>query len=149
MDRQSEVQREFELGIEDIKEKLPHRYPFLMVDRVLESGDQHSKALKNITMNEPQFMGHFPEQSVMPGHLITEGLAQAAAFVGTAPKKAFLVKMNAKFREPVIVGDTILFEVNLVKEMGELTRFTGTAKVEDTVVVDADFATADIDEDEE
>ena len=128
-----------------IMEVLPHRYPFLLVDRVLEIDIENMKikALKNVTINEPFFIGHFPGNPVMPGVLIIEAMAQVGAYLML--KKAgiedgivlFASIEEAKFRKPVVPGDQIIFEVegiNIKKSMGKIKTI---AKVDDQVVCEA------------
>jgi len=144
--------------IEKIKQRLPHRFPFLMIDRILEQKPGYCKGLKNVTINEWQFVGHFPNQPIMPGMLIAECIAQTAAFVGgesdenstevqTCPqdKVMFLLSMNIKFLHPVIVGDQLIVEVKLIKKMGKMNMFYGEAKVDDVLVAKADFTTMELD----
>ena len=98
---------------------LPHRYPFLLVDRIIEcKGDESCIGIKNVTFNEPQFQGHFPEQPVMPGVLLIEGMAQTAgalcvnaATIGKPKLVYFMTINNAKFRKPVIPGDRVEFHM--------------------------------------
>ncbi|WP_299226019.1 3-hydroxyacyl-ACP dehydratase FabZ [Sulfurihydrogenibium sp.] len=128
-----------------IMEVLPHRYPFLLVDRILEIDIENMKikALKNVTINEPFFIGHFPGNPVMPGVLIIEAMAQVGAYLML--KKAgiedgivlFASIEEAKFRKPVVPGDQIIFEVegiNIKKSMGKIKA---VAKVNDQVVCEA------------
>jgi len=128
-----------------IMEVLPHRYPFLLVDRILEMDIESMKirALKNVTINEPFFIGHFPGNPVMPGVLIIEAMAQVGAYLML--KKAgiedgivlFASIEEAKFRKPVVPGDQIIFEVegiNIKKSMGKIKA---VAKVDDQVVCEA------------
>jgi 3-hydroxyacyl-[acyl-carrier-protein] dehydratase len=128
-----------------IMEVLPHRYPFLLVDRILEIDIENLKikALKNATINEPFFIGHFPGNPVMPGVLIIEAMAQVGAYLML--KKAgiedgivlFASIEEAKFRKPVVPGDQIIFEVegiNIKKSMGKIRA---VAKVDDQVVCEA------------
>jgi len=128
-----------------IMEVLPHRYPFLLVDRILEIDIENMKikALKNVTINEPFFIGHFPGNPVMPGVLMIEAMAQVGAYLML--KKAgiedgivlFASIEEAKFRKPVVPGDQIIFEVegiNIKKSMGKIKA---VAKVDDQVVCEA------------
>jgi 3-hydroxyacyl-[acyl-carrier-protein] dehydratase len=128
-----------------IMEVLPHRYPFLLVDRILEIDIENLKikALKNVTINEPFFIGHFPGNPVMPGVLVIEAMAQVGAYLML--KKAgiedgivlFASIEEAKFRKPVVPGDQIIFEVegiNIKKSMGKIKA---VAKVDDQVVCEA------------
>ena len=137
------------LDIHRVLEYLPHRYPFLMIDRVLscEPGKK-VVALKNVTINEPYFAGHFPHHPVMPGVLIIEALAQAAAILTfqTEGHKAddrmvyyFVGIDNARFKKPVTAGDALRLDVTLVRHLRGLWKFHGEAQVEDTIVAEADL----------
>lgn len=128
-----------------IMDILPHRYPFLLVDRILELDLENLKvvALKNVTYNEPFFVGHFPNNPVMPGVLIIEAMAQVGAYMMLKKAKIengtvlFASIDEAKFRKPVIPGDQIIFEVegiNIKKSMGKIK---GVAKVDGQVVCEA------------
>lgn len=141
------------LSIEEIKTRLPHRYPFLMIDRIVEVGKGYCVAIKNITYNECIFLGHFPKQSIMPGTLIAESMAQAAAFVGKdeeqdltdkeatkTPEKGFLVAMNVKFQQPVIPGDQLIIKVRHIKTFGELMTFSGEAFVDKELMAKGQFS---------
>jgi 3-hydroxyacyl-[acyl-carrier-protein] dehydratase len=137
------------MDIHKILEYLPHRYPFLMVDRVLECDAGKSiLALKNVTINEPFFVGHFPHHPVMPGVMIIEALAQAAAILtfSTEGHKAdpnvlyyFVGIDNARFKKPVTPGDALHLDVTLTRHMRGLWKFHGKALVEDTVAAEADL----------
>jgi 3-hydroxyacyl-[acyl-carrier-protein] dehydratase len=140
------------LDIEAIMRQLPHRYPFLLVDRVLECvAGKHVVALKNVTYNEPFFPGHFPHRPVMPGVLIIEALAQAAgvlAFktVGIVPdvntRFYFVAIDNARFRKPVEPGDQLVLKVELMRAMKGIWRFKGVAEVEGKEVASAEMMVA-------
>jgi 3-hydroxyacyl-[acyl-carrier-protein] dehydratase len=132
-------------NVMDIMKVLPHRYPFLLVDRILELDVENMKikALKNVTYNEPFFVGHFPNNPVMPGVLIIEAMAQVGAYLML--KKAnitngtvlFASIEEAKFRKPVVPGDQLIFEVegiNIKKSMGKIKA---VAKVDGQVVCEA------------
>ncbi|MGA1846432.1 3-hydroxyacyl-ACP dehydratase FabZ [Deferribacter abyssi] len=136
------------MDINMIKDILPHRYPFLLVDRVKEMNDWKIVALKNVTMNEEFFLGHFPENPVMPGVLIIEALAQAGGilafqFYSEEEKKNakvyFMAIDNAKFRKPVVPGDQIILEVEVIKRKRDVWKLKGEAKVENQVVCEAEF----------
>jgi 3-hydroxyacyl-[acyl-carrier-protein] dehydratase len=132
---------------------LPHRYPFLMVDRVIEiKGDDHGIGIKNVTFNEPHFQGHFPENPVFPGVLMIEGMAQTAGVLCisnlgmTQPKSVFFLTIDkAKFRKPVIPGDTI--EYHMTKTAQRKTRwwYRGEAKVAGHIVAEAEVGAMIID----
>ena len=112
------------LNIEEIMEQLPHRYPFLLIDRVLELSDDLTRvvAIKNVTMNEPFFVGHFPEEPVMPGVLIVEAMAQCSGILvlGGVPDpenySTYFMKIDGvKFKRKVVPGDTLQFEIHLLE----------------------------------
>jgi 3-hydroxyacyl-[acyl-carrier-protein] dehydratase len=137
------------LGVADIHEilrLLPQRYPFLLVDRVTDiRGDEHGIGIKNITMNEPQFVGHFPENPVMPGVLIIEGMAQTACvlclrIMESREKRRlmfFTTIDKAKFRKPALPGDTLEYHVDKVAHRRNMWWYQGEAKVGDVVVAEA------------
>jgi 3-hydroxyacyl-[acyl-carrier-protein] dehydratase len=137
------------MNIHQILEKLPHRYPILLVDRVLElqAGD-HVKALKNVTINEPFFTGHFPHRPVMPGVLMLEALAQAAALLafetmGVTPDDQsvyyFVGIDGARFKRPVEPGDQLILEVKLVRSKAGIFKFAAKASVQDELAVEAEL----------
>lgn len=137
------------MDIHQILEYLPHRYPFLLVDRVLscEPG-KDIVAVKNVTINEPFFQGHFPHHPVMPGVLIIEALAQAAAILSfmTMGAKAdadsvyyFAGIDNARFKKPVSAGDTLRLTVTLKRHMRSIWKFSAQAQVGDSLVAEADL----------
>ena len=125
---------------------LPHRYPFLMVDRVIDMhGDESGIGIKNVTFNEPHFQGHFPDNPVFPGVLMIEGMAQTAgvlciaAIFKTQPKSVyFLTINNAKFRKPVLPGDTIEYHVKKIRRRGNMWWYRGEAKVAGKIVAEAE-----------
>jgi 3-hydroxyacyl-[acyl-carrier-protein] dehydratase len=137
------------IDIQEILDLLPHRYPFLLVDRVTDfvSG-QSIKAYKNITINEPCFTGHFPGQPIFPGVLILEAMAQAAGVLGfkTMGKsdKLYLYAGidKARFKRPVVPGDRLDFDVELVKEKRGIWKFRGEASVDGESVCVAEFMCA-------
>ena len=141
------------MDIQAILEHLPHRYPFLLVDRVLEcEPGVRLKALKNVSVNEPFFPGHFPERPIFPGVLIMEALAQATgilAFKTTGHKPDgtslyfFAGIDNCRFKKPVVPGDQMILEVEVVKEKRGIWKFKGEAKVDDRVVASADLMCAE------
>lgn len=143
------------MDIHRIFELLPHRYPFLLVDRVTsyQSG-QSLTAIKNVTVNEPFFIGHFPERPVMPGVLIIEALAQATgllAFEATGRqtnkntnKLFYLVGVdNARFKQPVVPGDQLILQVEYVKSSRGVWKFKADARVDGKVVASADLMCAE------
>ena len=141
------------MDIEKILELLPHRYPFLLVDRVLEIEKGHSiVALKNVTVNEPFFQGHFPKHRVMPGVLIVESLAQAGGVllyfsVPDAERTlVFLTKVNnAKFRRPVVPGDQLVLKVQIAKQKHRFCQIEAKAYVDDEVVAEAEIMASLVD----
>ncbi|SES84904.1 3-hydroxyacyl-ACP dehydratase FabZ [Thalassotalea agarivorans] len=139
------------IDIEEIQTLIPHRYPMLLVDRVLdwESG-KSLHAIKNITFNEPVFQGHFPSFSIFPGVMILEALAQATGILGfkthqdQAGKELYLFASidNARFKKPVVPGDTMHLHVEFIKERRGMWKFYGEAKVDGKVVCSADLMCA-------
>jgi 3-hydroxyacyl-[acyl-carrier-protein] dehydratase len=134
------------MDIKEIQKFLPHRYPFLLVDRIieLESGKK-ATGIKNVTFNEGFFQGHFPEQPIMPGVLIIEAMAQVAGLLafhsGTNIGKTvyFMSIEKAKFRKPVVPGDQLRFEITILHHRGNVWKFSGNATVEQKVVAEAEF----------
>jgi UDP-3-O-[3-hydroxymyristoyl] N-acetylglucosamine deacetylase/3-hydroxyacyl-[acyl-carrier-protein] dehydratase len=136
------------LGIEEIMQVLPHRYPFLLVDRVLEI-EPHKRivGIKNVTINEPFFQGHFPGHPIMPGVLIVEAMAQVGGMLlmGEVPDPSskvvyFTSLNNVKWRKPVKPGDQIRFELDLLQVRGPMCRMQGVAKVDGEVVCEAEMS---------
>ncbi len=140
------------LDIEAIMRQLPHRYPFLLVDRVMEcEAGKHVLALKNVTYNEPFFTGHFPHRPVMPGVLIIEALAQAAGVLAFKTAKVvpdddtrfyFVAIDNARFRKPVEPGDQLILKVHFKRAFKGIWKFEGVAEVDGKVVASADMMVA-------
>ena len=136
------------MTIEQIQAILPHRFPFLLVDRVIELTDDKIVALKNVTINEPFFQGHFPQFPVMPGVLIIEGLAQTAGALCVhslgqdykAELVYFMAIDRAKFRKPVLPGDQIHYHVKKIRNRGRVWRFFGEAKVDGKTVAEAEVS---------
>jgi beta-hydroxyacyl-ACP dehydratase FabZ len=132
--------------IRKIMELLPHRYPFLLVDRVIElvPGDRIT-ALKNVTINEPFFPGHFPGRPVMPGVLIIEAMAQAGGLLAyesmpvesRSPLIYFMGMDNVRFRKPVVPGDQLLFEAKILKLRSKVAKINGTASVDNQLAAEA------------
>lgn len=140
------------LGAEQIRKLLPHRYPMLLVDRVLEITPWDVVAEKLVSQNEPFFEGHFPGLPIMPGLLILEAIAQCAA-VGrywNEPESkgrgvALLTVKRARFRRPVVPGDVLRLSSHLLRKRGSLFRFEGTATVEGQTVAETEFLAGFID----
>ena len=140
------------MDIQEILQYLPHRYPFLLIDRVLscEAG-REIVAIKNVTINEPFFSGHFPHHPVMPGVLIVEAMAQAAAILsfktmGWKPDHKsvyyFVGIDKARFKKPVFAGDQLQLTVKLVRQVRGITKFSGEARVDGDVVSEAEIMCA-------
>src|SRR5215472_16392691 len=133
------------IDIAGILRAIPHRYPFLMVDRIIAiRGDDFAIGIKNVTANEPQFQGHFPGNPVFPGVLMIEGMAQTAgvlcvAATGTQPTSVFFLTIDkAKFRKPVRPGDTIEYHMNRITRRKSMWWFRGEAKVAGQIVAEAE-----------
>jgi len=132
-----------------ILDLLPHRYPFLLVDRIIEiDGDNSCIGIKNVTFNEPQFMGHFPNHPIFPGVLLIEGMAQTAGAICVAsklatqerPKQVFFMTIDkAKFRKPVVPGDVVHFHLTKLNNRRNMWWYRGEAKVDGTVVCEAEI----------
>ena len=133
------------MNVVDIMKKLPHRYPFLLVDRIIAMEPSVSiTGIKNVTINEPFFQGHFPGQPIMPGVLIIEAMAQVGGVLafstGTDAKTVFFMSIEkAKFRKPVVPGDQLKMELRVIQQRGNVWKLSGVAKVEDKVVAEADL----------
>jgi 3-hydroxyacyl-[acyl-carrier-protein] dehydratase len=131
------------LTISEIKKRIPHRYPFLLVDRVTDVQEDKLVAYKNVTVNEEFFNGHFPEHPIMPGVLIVEGMAQALGLLvnkdGLPITPLFASIENAKFKKPVVPGDQLVYEVEIVKMKRTIVKGRGVAKVDGEVVATADL----------
>ena len=134
--------------IHEILRLMPHRYPFLMVDRVVDiRGDEHGIGIKNVTINEPQFLGHFPENPVMPGVLLIEGMAQTAGVLclrqldpGDKQRRVlFLTIDKAKFRRPAKPGDTVKFHVDKITRRRNMWWYRAEAKVDDLLIAEAEL----------
>lgn len=141
------------LDINMIMKILPHRYPFLLVDRIIEVNEAEKKVvgIKNVTINEPFFQGHFPGYPIMPGVLILEAMAQVAGVAalnipGNIGKLAFFLSINnAKFRKPVVPGDTLRIEAQLLKAKMSVMQAHAVAKVNDEITTEADLMFAFVD----
>ena len=133
--------------ISAILKALPHRYPFLMVDRIIDiHSDESAVGIKNVTFNEPQFTGHFPGNPVFPGVLLIEGMAQTAGAIcvlsqmgGDRPKQVYFLTIDkAKFRKPVVPGDTVEYHVRKTARKRNMWWFRGEAKVAGLLVAEAE-----------
>jgi beta-hydroxyacyl-ACP dehydratase FabZ len=134
--------------MQDILSFLPHRYPFLLVDRILEVvPGEKIVGLKNVTMNEPFFQGHFPGNPIMPGVLIVEAMAQTGGMLFLASRKQeqndavfyFMGMDNVRFRKPVVPGDQLVMAVQLLKLRKAVVKMAATATVDQTLVAEAEF----------
>lgn len=143
-------------NIEKILKSLPHRYPILLVDKVVSfEANKKLVAIKNVTFNEPHFMGHFPDKPIMPGVLIIEAMAQAAALMVTcAPdfdadnKLVYFMSIDgAKFRKPVTPGDVLELHVEVVQNRGNVWKMSGVGIVEGAKVAEAHFSAMIFDKD--
>ena len=139
------------LDINEIVRLLPHRYPFLLVDRILAGEKGKSMVgLKNVTMNEPYFQGHFPSNPIMPGVLILEGMAQVGGILAfysipemIGEKLIYFAGIDkVRFRRPVVPGDQLIFEMVVLKHKGKIWKMAGEAKVDSAVVAEAEFMAA-------
>ena len=133
------------MNSQEIQKVLPHRFPFLLVDRITEIKPK-SKAvgLKNVTINEPFFQGHFPDFPIMPGVLVIEAMAQVSGILafksGAKGNSVYFMSIEkAKFRKPVVPGDQLIFEVNIVQQRNNVWKFSGQAFVDKKVVAEAEF----------
>jgi len=152
MNIQTESTSRATAGVADIKrilEMIPHRYPMLMVDRVTEMQlDRSAVGIKNVSINEPFFQGHFPSEPVMPGVLIVEAMAQTAAVLvvstfgsGSEGKLVFFMSIDGvRFRRPVVPGDRLELHVEKVQSRANVWKFSGKAMVDGKVVAEATFA---------
>jgi 3-hydroxyacyl-[acyl-carrier-protein] dehydratase len=133
------------LAINDIMKHLPHRYPFLLVDRIVDlKPGERALGTKNVTINEPFFQGHFPGQPIMPGVLIIEAMAQVAGVMafhsGMEGKSVYFMSIDhAKFRRPVVPGDQVMMDIKVLKQRGNVWKFSGVATVEGKVVAESEF----------
>jgi beta-hydroxyacyl-ACP dehydratase FabZ len=136
--------------IEEIMKILPHRYPFLLVDRILSVElDKHIVGLKNITVNEPFFIGHFPQAPIMPGVLIVEAMAQVAGILAllSTPENMgnhalYLMSLDkVRFRKPVVPGDQLILDLTVLKGKKTYFKMEGKAKVNDNLVAEAELMT--------
>ena len=133
------------LDVNEIREILPHRYPFLLVDRIVELEEERIVGIKNVTVNEPFFTGHFPNFPVMPGVLIVEAMAQTAGILvlrsipDRDSKLVFLVSVDyARFRKPVVPGDQLRLEMKMMRRKGTVVKMSGQATVAGVLVAEAE-----------
>jgi 3-hydroxyacyl-[acyl-carrier-protein] dehydratase len=135
------------MNINEIMHYLPHRYPFLLVDRIIDLHPRQSiVGIKNVTFNEPFFQGHFPGQPIMPGVLIVEAMAQVAGVLafrsgveGNGKVVYFMSIEKAKFRRPVVPGDQLRLEIKVLQQRGTVWKFSGAATVDGKLASEADF----------
>jgi 3-hydroxyacyl-[acyl-carrier-protein] dehydratase len=153
--QQTQEARPTSLGIEQILKMLPHRYPFLMIDRLEEIvGDHSAVGIKNVTANEPFFQGHFPGKPIMPGVLIVEAMAQTAAVlvvnsIGREVEGSLVYFMsveNARFRKMVVPGDQLRVHVERIHKRGNVWKFKGEAKVAGVICAEATYTAMIVDE---
>lgn len=136
------------VDIQKLMQYLPHRYPFLLVDRIVDCvGDESCIGIKNVTANEPQFMGHFPGQPIMPGVLLIEGMAQTAGALAVhasgsqRPSVVFFMTIDkVKFRKPVVPGDRVEFHMTRLNRRRNMWWYRGEAKVDGNLVCEAELS---------
>lgn len=136
------------VDIQKLLQYLPHRYPFLLVDRIIDCiGDESCVGIKNVTANEPQFMGHFPGQPIMPGVLLIEGMAQTAGALAVHASRSrrpsvvyFMTIDKVKFRKPVVPGDRVEFHMKRLNRRRNMWWYRGEAKVDGNLVCEAELS---------
>jgi 3-hydroxyacyl-[acyl-carrier-protein] dehydratase len=155
MDTKEAESKPFEIDVTRIMQMIPHRYPFLMIDKVVDVvPDKSATGIKNVTINEPFFQGHFPARPVMPGVLIIEAMAQTAGVlvvhtVGSIAEGKLVYFMSidsARFRRPVVPGDVLRIEVQKDRHRGHVWRFRGEAKVNGQLMAEAVYTAMILDE---
>jgi 3-hydroxyacyl-[acyl-carrier-protein] dehydratase len=133
------------MTVNEIMKLLPHRYPFLLVDKIVDlKPGESATGIKNVTINEPFFQGHFPGQPIMPGVLVIEAMAQVAGVMafssGMEGKSVYFMSIdNAKFRRPIVPGDQVMMEIKVLKQRGNVWKFSGMATVDGKAVSEAEF----------
>jgi 3-hydroxyacyl-[acyl-carrier-protein] dehydratase len=134
------------MDVKEIMRYLPHRYPFLLVDRIVSfEKDSAITGIKNVTFNEEFFQGHFPGNPIMPGVLIVEAMAQTAGILAIKSSEReklnvyFMSIESAKFRKPVVPGDSVIMDIKVLRRRGNVWKLSGKASVDDKVVSEADF----------
>jgi 3-hydroxyacyl-[acyl-carrier-protein] dehydratase len=142
------------INIEQIIKSIPHRYPLLLVDKIIAMTDDKSVVgVKNVTFNEPHFMGHFPDKPIMPGVLIIEAMAQTASVMVMnssgrilEDKLVYFMSIdNAKFRKPVIPGDVLELHIDVIQHRGAVWKMSGVAMVDNKKVAEANFSAMVVD----
>jgi 3-hydroxyacyl-[acyl-carrier-protein] dehydratase len=155
MDTEAPLTQGSDLDVNQIMKMIPHRFPFLMIDRVTEIVPNESAVgIKNVTINEPFFQGHFPSKPIMPGVLIVEAMAQTAGVlvISSLPRKNdgrlvyFMTIDSARFRKPVVPGDSLRIHVSRIQNRGTVWKFKGEAKVGETLVAEATYSAMIVDE---
>lgn len=150
-------EKSFLMQTKDLLKCLPHRYPFLLVDKVVEAKFNESiVAIKNVTANEPQFMGHFPGEPIMPGVLIIEAMAQAGALIITGNpefnaenKLVYFMSIDkAKFRKLVVPGDTLVLDIKVIQNRGPVWKLDAKALVDGKVVTEAELTAMLVDKED-
>ena len=145
------------MSVNEIMKVLPHRYPFLLVDRIVElEPGKNAVGIKNVTINEPFFQGHFPERPIMPGVLILEAMAQATGILAFYSHKRqkkndavyYLVGIDkARFKRPVVPGDQLIMQAKLTRQLRGIYKFQASAHVDDQLVSAAEFMTTEMETD--